>query len=65
MLNLMERSTHCCECVPHRVRLRFFDQAGHEIMSAFSGNKHFSQNLVIVRLTKIINRADKNWVHFQ
>ena len=44
-----------------RVRLRFFDQAGHEIMSAFSGNKYFSQNLVIVRLIKIINRADKNW----
>ena len=24
----------------------------------------FSLNLVIVRLTKIMNRADKNWAHF-
>ena len=25
----------------------------------------FSLNLVIVILTKIMNRADKNWAHFQ
>ena len=25
----------------------------------------FSLNNVIVRLTKIMNRADKNWAHFQ
>ena len=43
---------------------RFFDQAGHETMHASSGNKHFSLNLVIVRLTKIMNRADKNWAQF-
>ena len=24
----------------------------------------FSQNNVIVRLTKIMNRADRNWAHF-
>ena len=24
----------------------------------------FSQNLVIIRLTKIMNRANKNWAHF-
>jgi hypothetical protein len=28
------------------------------------GNKHFSVNNVIVRLTKIMNRADKNWPYF-
>ena len=38
---------------------RFFDQVGHEIMYAFSGNKHFSLNLVIVRLTKIMNNLFK------
>ena len=42
-----------------RVHPRFFDQVGHETMYAFSGNKHFSLNLVIVRPTKIMNRADK------
>ena len=25
----------------------------------------FSLNNVIIRLTKIVNRADKNWAHFQ
>ena len=24
----------------------------------------FSQNIVIIRLTKIMNRADENWAHF-
>ena len=38
-----------------RVRPRFFDQA--EIST-------FSLNNVIVRLIKIMNRADKNWAHF-
>ena len=44
-----------------RVRSRFFDQVGHETMYASSGNEHFSLNLVIVRLTKIMNKGDKNW----
>ena len=30
-----------------------------------SRNKHFSLNLFIVRLAKIMNRADKNWAQFQ
>ena len=50
-----------------RILPRFFDQVGqngHETMYASSGNKHFSLNLVIVRLTKIMNRADKNWAQF-
>ena len=44
---------------PARVRPRFFDQVGHDAMYASSRNKHFSLNLVIVRPTKIMNRADK------
>ena len=40
----------------------FFDQVGHETMHASSGNKHFSLNLVILRLT--MKRADKNWAKF-
>ena len=48
----------------NRVRPRFFDQVGHETMYASSGNKRFSLNLVIVRLIKIMNRADKNWAQF-
>ena len=47
-----------------RVCPRFFDQVGHETMYASSRNKHFSLNLVIVTLTKIMNRADKNWAQF-
>ena len=47
-----------------RVRPRFFDQVGHKTMYASSGNKHFSLNLVIIRLTKIINRAEKIWAQF-
>ena len=43
-----------------RVRPKFFDQVGHETMYASSGKKDFSLNLVIVRLAKIMNRADKN-----
>ena len=49
----------------NRVRPRFFDQVGQKTMyDASSGNKHFSLNLVIVRLAKIMNRADKNWAQF-
>ena len=33
----------------------FLDQVGHETMYASSGNKHFSPNLFIARLTKIMN----------
>ena len=40
-----------------RVRPRFFDQVGHE-------TSIFSLNPVIVRPTKIMNRADKNWAQF-
>ena len=47
-----------------RVRPRFFDQVGHEIMYASNGNNIFSLNPVIVRPTKIRNRADKNWAQF-
>ena len=36
----------------HRVRPRFYDQAGHETIYASRGNKH---NHVIIRLTKIMN----------
>ena len=35
-----------------RVLPNFFDQVGHEPMKPSSGNKRFSLNLVIVRLTK-------------
>ena len=42
-----------------RVIARFVGQVGHETMYASSGNKHFSLNLVIVRLTKFMNRAGK------
>ena len=34
-------------------------------MYSFSGNKHFSLNLVILRLIKIMNRADKNLAQSQ
>ena len=48
-----------------RNRPRFFDQVGHQTKYASIGNKHFfSLNNVIVRPTKIMNRADKNWAHF-
>ena len=43
---------------------RFFDQVGHQTTNASIGNKYFSLNNVIVRHTKIMNRADKNWTHF-
>ena len=47
-----------------RVRPRLFDQVGHQTTNASIGNKHFLLNNVIVRLTKIMNRANKNWAHF-
>ena len=43
-----------------RVRPRFFDQVGHQTTNASSGNKHFLLNNVIIRLTNIMNKADKN-----
>ena len=43
---------------------RFFDQVGHETMHLVEISI-FSLNLVIVRLTKIMNRADKNWAQFK
>ena len=48
----------------NRVCPRFFDQVGHETMYASIENKHFSLNPVIVRPTKIMNRADNNWAQF-
>ena len=48
----------------NRVRPRFFDQVGHQTINASIGNKFFSLNNVIVRLIKIMHRADKNWAHF-
>ena len=44
-----------------RVRPNFLDQVGHETMYASSGYKHFFTKSCHVRLTKIMNRADKNW----
>ena len=38
-----------------RVHPRFFDQVRHETMYASSGNKYFSLNHDIIRLTKIMN----------
>ena len=52
------------EAIQIRVRPRFFDQVGRETMYASSENKHFSLNLVVVRPTKIMNKADKNWAQF-
>ena len=48
----------------NKVRPGLFDQVGHETMYASSGKKDFSLNLVIVRLAKILNRADKNRAQF-
>ena len=47
-----------------RDRPRFFDQVGHQTTNASIGNKYFSLNNVVVRLTKIMNRVNKNWAHF-
>ena len=47
-----------------RYRPRFFDQVGHQTINASIGNRHFSLYHVIIRPTKIIKRADKNWAHF-
>lgn len=43
-----------------RYRSKFCVQAGHETKCRSIGNKHVS-----VRPTKIMNRADKYWAHFQ
>ena len=47
-----------------RDRPRFFDQVGHQTTYAYIRNKHFFTNNVIVRPTKIMNRADQNWSRF-
>ena len=44
-----------------RVRSRIFDQVGHQTTNASIGNKYV---ILEWSLTKIINRADKNWAHF-
>ena len=43
---------------------RFFDQVGHQTTNVSIESKFAPQNNVIVRLTKIMNRAGKNWAHF-
>ena len=53
-----------CGCMT-RCRPRFFDQVGHQTTYAWWEISIFSLNHVIVRPTKIMNRADKNWVYFQ
>ena len=47
-----------------RVRPRFFDQVGYQTTNASNKALSYSINNVIVRLTKIVNRAVKNWAHF-
>ena len=48
----------------HRVCSRFFHQVGHETMYPSSGDKHFFTRSII-RLIKIMNRADKNYAQYQ
>ena len=43
---------------------RLFDQVGHQTMMHKLEICTFPLNNVIVRLTKDINSADKNWAHF-
>ena len=52
------------EDIKVRYLSRFFVQAGHRTSYASNGIVIFSLYHVIVRPTKIINRADKNWTHF-
>ena len=52
------------ECTLSRNLPTFFDQVGHQTTNASIGNKYFLLNNVIIRLTQILNRADKNWAHF-
>ena len=48
-----------------RYRPRFFGQVGHQTTYASMGEiSILSLNNVIVRPTKIMNRANKNWAHF-
>ena len=43
-----------------RDRPRFFDQVGHQTTNASIGNKHFSLNDDLIRLTKIMNNLVKD-----
>ena len=45
-------------------RSRFFYQVWHQTTYAWLEMRILSLNHVIVRPTKIMNRADKNWVYF-
>ena len=56
--HLTQRS--CPKCVRNRDRPRSFDQVGHQTTNTSIGNKHFSLNNDIVRLTKIVNILDKD-----
>ena len=55
--------TICQDALATRYCPRFFNQVGHQTMYASIGNKHFVNKNVIVRSTKIMNRADK-MAHF-
>ena len=55
--------TYYLEWLLVRDRPRFFDQLGHQTTNASIGNKYFLLNNVIIRLAKIMIRADKNWAH--
>ena len=48
------------ERIYNRVRPRFFDQVVHQTTNASIGNKHFSLNNDLVRLTKIMNNLVKD-----
>ena len=54
------KPTTCYLC--SRVRPRFFDQVGHQTTNASIGNKHFSLNNDLVRLTKITNNLVKDLI---
>ena len=43
-----------------RDRPRLFDQVGHQTTNAYIGNKHFSLNNDLVKLTKIMNNLVKD-----
>ena len=63
-IELMKSSMQCSSIVLvwSRVRPRIFYQVGHQ--TTITEISTFSINNVIGRLTKIMNRADKNWAHF-
>ena len=52
------------ECIIVRDRLRFCDQVGHQTIMHLLERSIFSINNIILRFTKIMNRAAKNWAHF-